>query len=436
MSQHLQARMEQSARLLTPTLSRPKLTTNADELPEAVVLEDAGAAMAGFVGLLRQLGDLAQLAAEVFDGLREQATAVSAQARGLTLRAQLLESQLPVVEERLRRRENEAHCFLQQDAAVARSNSVFSSGIRSGCLCHLTGHGVGRRRASARPANNGMIVFGGGTRPRSIAERIRRCRGPPHLSMLDKYDAGGEGACLRRYTDPSFFRAQSAKHEHILQETKPELQSSGKCSKFKTGASDMRLQYRNIIASIRRQMRNFHNQDSSENEASQVPMLPSADSPELSDTEAPCSAVPVNKERCSDFVERTGSFRAWLSPDAGCTHARVDTTQGNVDESPSYVANKAEENANSVTNARSALVDFIASRVESSPRKLSVKKRGDPLTESFRNMAKKLLLENESAQKFRNNELVHSEDVPDPDEVAFYRETAEETSEQSDDPCE
>ncbi|XP_044969365.1 protein SCAR2-like [Hordeum vulgare subsp. vulgare] len=187
--------------------------------------------MAGFVGLLRQLGDLAQLAAEVFDGLREQATAVSAQARGLTLRARLLESQLPVVEERLRRRENEPPCFLQQDAAVARSNSVFSSGIRSECLCHLTGHGVGRRHTSAGPANNGMILSGGGTRPRSIAERIRRCRGPPRLSMLDKYDAGGEGACLRRYTDPSFFRAQFAKHELLLQETKPELQSSGKCSK-------------------------------------------------------------------------------------------------------------------------------------------------------------------------------------------------------------
>ena len=57
--------MEQSAQLLTPTLSRPKLTTNADELPEAVVLEDEGAAMAGFVGLLRQLGDLAQYVAPV-----------------------------------------------------------------------------------------------------------------------------------------------------------------------------------------------------------------------------------------------------------------------------------------------------------------------------------------------------------------------------------
>ncbi|XP_044327607.1 uncharacterized protein [Triticum aestivum] len=34
---------------------------------------------------------------------------------------------------------------------------------------------------------------------------------------------GGEGACLKRYTDPSLFRAQSAKHELFVQETKPNL---------------------------------------------------------------------------------------------------------------------------------------------------------------------------------------------------------------------
>uniref|UniRef100_A0A453AKF9 Uncharacterized protein n=1 Tax=Aegilops tauschii subsp. strangulata TaxID=200361 RepID=A0A453AKF9_AEGTS len=65
MSQHLHARMEQSAHLLAPTLARPKLTTKADELPEAVVVQDAGDAMAGFVGLLRQLGDLAQYVAPI-----------------------------------------------------------------------------------------------------------------------------------------------------------------------------------------------------------------------------------------------------------------------------------------------------------------------------------------------------------------------------------
>ncbi|XBI98753.1 hypothetical protein VPH35_018957 [Triticum aestivum] len=396
----MHARMEQSAQLLTPTLSRPKLTTNADELPEAVVLEDEGAAMAGFVGLLRQLGDLAQLAAEVFDGLHEQATAVSARARGLTLGTRRLEAELTLVEERLRRRRSARPCFVQQqDVAVACSNSVFSSGIRSEGLCRVAGHGVHRRRASARPVNHGVIVVGG-TKPRSIAEHIRRCRGPPQLSMLDKYDAGGEGACLKRYTDPSFFRAQSAKHELFLQETKPKLQSSHKCSKFKTDALlDMlrQLKYRHIIGRIRRQMHSSHNQDSPEDEASEAHVLSPSDSPETSNTKVPCPSVPVNKERSSDLVERTSSFRAWLSPDAASTHASDIIQETNADGFASHGANKADDNANIATNARSALINFIASRVESSPRKLSVRKHSDPLTESFRNMAKKVLLENESA---------------------------------------
>lgn len=44
-------------------------------------------------------------------------------------------------------------------------------------------------------------------------------------------------------------------------------------------------------------------------------------------------------------------------------------------------------------------------------------------------------------QRIRNNQLVNSEDMPDPDEVAFYIKSAEETwkevtSEQCDHPCE
>ncbi|XP_044455160.1 uncharacterized protein [Triticum aestivum] len=268
-----------------------------------------------------------------------------------------------------------------------------------------------------------------------------------------RYDAGGEGACLKRYTDPSF-RAHSAQHQRILHETKPDIQSSDihskppaeearhkKYSKFKTGAlSDMlrQLKYRHIIGRIRHQKQNFQNQDSSQDEASEAPVWPSANSPEMSDTEAPCPAVPVNKEGSSYLVERTSSFGAWLSPGAASTRA-CDITEDNADGFDSHGANKADENANIATNARSALVDFIASRGESSRRKLSVKKHDDPLTESFRNMAKKLLLENGSTENLLNNKLVHSEDVPDPDEIAFYSKSAEDTqqdAEQCDHPCE
>uniref|UniRef100_A0A453AKE9 Uncharacterized protein n=2 Tax=Aegilops tauschii subsp. strangulata TaxID=200361 RepID=A0A453AKE9_AEGTS len=266
-----------------------------------------------------------------------------------------------------------------------------------------------------------------------------------------RYDAGGEGACLKRYTDPSFFRAHSAQHESDLQSSdnhsKPPAKEAhhNKYSKFKTGAlSDMlqQLKYRHMIRRKRRQKHNFQNQGSSQDEASEPHVLSSADSPEASNSEAPCPAVPANKERSSDLVDRTSSFGAWLSPSAACCTDACENTPDNTDGSSSHGTNKADENANNATNSRSPLVDFIASRVESSPSKLSVKKHSDPLTKSFRNMAKKLLLEYESAENFRNSNLVHSEDVPDPDEVAFYSKTTKDThqdaatSEQSDDPCE
>ncbi|XP_037482021.1 protein SCAR2-like [Triticum dicoccoides] len=134
--------------------------------------------MAGFVGLLRQLGDLAQLAAEVFQGLHDQATAVSARAGGLALGAGRLEAELPLLEERFRRRRNRRPCFVQHNVAIA-----------SEVPCRVAGHGVDR-----------PVILVGGTRPCSIEEHIQRCRRPPQLSILDKYDAGGEGACLKRDT--------------------------------------------------------------------------------------------------------------------------------------------------------------------------------------------------------------------------------------------
>jgi len=56
-----------------------------------------------------------------------------------------------------------------------------------------------------------------GDMPRFIMTSIKHCRGPPKLFMLDKYDIGGEGACLKRYTDPSFFKTDSA-CSNLLQE--------------------------------------------------------------------------------------------------------------------------------------------------------------------------------------------------------------------------
>ncbi|KAL5209270.1 hypothetical protein ABZP36_004893 [Zizania latifolia] len=144
--------------------------------PEAVL---DGVAMAGLVGVLRQLGDLAEFAAQVFHGLYDEVMTASARGHGLMLRVQQLEAELPLVEE--------DSC--QTDYLYVASNR--------GVDWH------------ANPRLDSGVVTKGDT-PRFIMDYIKQCHGPPKLFMLDKFDIGGEGACLKRYTDPSFFKTDSA----------------------------------------------------------------------------------------------------------------------------------------------------------------------------------------------------------------------------------
>ncbi|KAJ1297548.1 hypothetical protein BS78_01G384800 [Paspalum vaginatum] len=144
--------------------------------PEAVL---DGVAMAGLVGVLRQLGDLAEFSAQVFHGLYDDVMSTSARGHGLMLRVQQLEAELPLVEKDSCQRD---YLHVASDRGVDWHPNA------------RVDHGVVTR----------------GDTPRFIMESIKQCRGPPKLFMLDKYDIGGEGACLKRYTDPSFFKTDSA----------------------------------------------------------------------------------------------------------------------------------------------------------------------------------------------------------------------------------
>ncbi|CAN6220024.1 unnamed protein product [Urochloa humidicola] len=149
-----------------------------------------GLAMAGLVAILRNLGDLAELAAEVLDGLQDQAGAVSARARRLTARAKQLQADLDQNGHRRR---------LLCQALTTRTPTQ-----RQQCLNQVSSRGV-------------VSVAGGEARPRSIVNHIKRCRGPPRLSALDRFDAHGDGACLKRYTNPSFFRENACSANHLHQ---------------------------------------------------------------------------------------------------------------------------------------------------------------------------------------------------------------------------
>ncbi|KAF8680732.1 hypothetical protein HU200_045573 [Digitaria exilis] len=113
----------------------------------AGVLELEGLAMAG-LAILRQLGDLAELAAEVFDGLQHQVMAVSARRRRLAVRAKQLINDLPTSSSIIIV-DGHHRCDLKKKALV---------------------HGAG---VVAPP-------------PRFVVNQIKRCRGPPRLSLLDR----------------------------------------------------------------------------------------------------------------------------------------------------------------------------------------------------------------------------------------------------------
>ncbi|CAN6169330.1 unnamed protein product [Urochloa humidicola] len=253
--------------------------------PTEAVLE--GLAMAGLVAILRNLGDLAELAAEVLDGLQDQAVAVSARARRLTARAKQLQGP-------------NGHRHLICQALTTRTRTQRQQ--QQQCL---------------------VSVAGGEARPRSIVNHIMRCRGPPRLSALDRFDAHGDGACLKRYTSPSFFRenAYSAKHLH---------QADSDHTRSQTDDSENKSL--GLLSMLRRQLKHRHTakkKASAEHgdHSGGTDVSLTASSPGFNDMEtdkananhpsttgqSPDAAASDYVGSCSD-LQRTSSFEAWLSP--------------------------------------------------------------------------------------------------------------------------
>ncbi|GMH27118.1 hypothetical protein Nepgr_028961 [Nepenthes gracilis] len=147
------------------------------EDPKAVL---DGVAVAGLVGILRQLGDLAEFAAEVFHGLQEQVISTSTRSRKLMTRVRHVEAALPRLEK-----------------AILSQTSHIHFAYTPGSEWH------------ARIINeqNHFITT---DMPCFIMDSYEECREPPHLQWLDKFDTGGPGSCLKRYSDPTFFRRATA----------------------------------------------------------------------------------------------------------------------------------------------------------------------------------------------------------------------------------
>ncbi|KAG1365656.1 hypothetical protein COCNU_12G006560 [Cocos nucifera] len=157
-------------------LADPELYGAAERDDPEALLE--GVAMAGLVGVLRQLGDLAEFAAEIFHNLHEEVVATASRGHGLMLRVQQLEAEFPSIEKAL---------FTQ----INNSNFACNDGIDWHSNIEMDQNLITR-----------------GDMPRFIMDSYEECHGPPRLFTLDKFDVAGAGACLKRYSDPSFFKME------------------------------------------------------------------------------------------------------------------------------------------------------------------------------------------------------------------------------------
>ncbi|XP_038894032.1 protein SCAR3 isoform X2 [Benincasa hispida] len=67
-------------------------------------------------------------------------------------------------------------------------------------------------------------------------DAYEECRDPPQLHLLDKFDTGGPGSCLKRYSDPTFFKRTSTFGKISLEK----VQSDKKAHKIKRKRSLVR----------------------------------------------------------------------------------------------------------------------------------------------------------------------------------------------------
>lgn len=188
------------------SLADPELYRAADKEDPEALLE--GVAMAGLVGVLRQLGDLAEFAAEIFHDLHEELMATAARGHGLTIRVQQIEAEFPSIEK----------AFLSQ---TNHSSFFYNAGVEWHPNVHMDQNLVTR-----------------GDLPRFVMDSYEECRGPPRLFLLDKFDVAGAGSCLKRYTDPSFFKARSplsAMPNSEVQREKKSRKSKKKGSRWRNG---------------------------------------------------------------------------------------------------------------------------------------------------------------------------------------------------------
>ncbi|XP_010478278.1 PREDICTED: protein SCAR3-like [Camelina sativa] len=182
-------------------MSQTEVYRNVDrEDPKAIL---NGVAITGLVGILRQLGDLAEFAAEIFHGIQEEVMATASRSNQLKIRLQHIEATVPPLEK----------------AMLAQTTHI-----------HFAYTG-GLEWHPRIPITQNHFIYD--DLPHIIMDSYEECKDPPRLHWLDKFDINGPGSCLKRYSDPTYFRRASS---NLIQGNK-KLQKEKKHCKLKKKTS-------------------------------------------------------------------------------------------------------------------------------------------------------------------------------------------------------
>ncbi|MCO5560159.1 hypothetical protein L7F22_013766 [Adiantum nelumboides] len=200
------------------SLANPDLYRAAEKDDPEGLLE--GVAMAGLVGIIRQLGDLAEFAAEVFHDLHEDVLATAARGHELLVRVQQLEREVPLIKD----------LMFTKDLG----NFMYNPGVEWHVHLHYE-----------------QNHFTQGDLPRFIRSAYEDCRSPPRLFVLDRFDVTGAGACLKRFTDPSFFKMEWASSELLKAEKEQRNQKARRLKKKGQRQEDGQVREARIASHLR-----------------------------------------------------------------------------------------------------------------------------------------------------------------------------------------
>ncbi|OEL15359.1 hypothetical protein BAE44_0023627 [Dichanthelium oligosanthes] len=418
-----------------------------EEAAEAeAVLE--GLAMAGLVAILRQLGDLAELAAEVFDGLQDQVVAASARGRRLALRAKQLQAdQLLLPPSIHSHNEHHNHFFCHHHAHHQRGEQQLQHCLNLNAAAapnNEAGAGRGLHLQVMVSLSHGVVA--GGDVPRFILNQIKRCRGPPRLSALDRSQSDGAS---EKASIGFLSMLRHLKHRQTTRSVSPgglKLQMQQSCC--------IRDKNYESTAERRDSSADHSETDASFTSSPQIHM--EMDTAKQNHQGTDCYSDAAGSDyvgNCSE-LQRTSSFEAWLSPGARFSAPEYETTEEEEESSHHRTCSRfvthavtsdgpltdtntmeakqdsaaAETSCNKRVSRRykhKGSIEMVASRVSSLPRKLCTKHQHDAISDSSRSHSAGGLQSNGAFLPVLVADPVFSiqDSVPDSEESYQHQET-------------